>query len=219
MGKNKGDFNKKEAKKAPEKKGAPAVAAKDNGKAEGFKNDHAKIEERMKKTVENLESEFATIRAGRANPAVLDRITVEYYGQQTPLNQVAQVSAPEPRMLAIQPWDASSLKAIEKAILTSDLGINPQNDGRIIRLLFPALTEERRKELIKQVKKLSEESKVAIRNIRRDAVEAYKKQQKKSEITEDDYAIAEKDTQDLTDLYIKKLDETAAKKEKELLEI
>jgi len=169
--------------------------------------------------VEVLESEFSTIRAGRANPAVLDRIQVEYYGQMTPLNQVAQVGSPEPRLLTIQPWDASTLKAIEKAILTSDLGINPQNDGRIIRLLFPALTEERRKELVKQVKKTAEDAKVAIRNIRREAVDAYKAQKKKSEITEDDYAIAEKDTQDMTDLYIRKIDESAARKEKELIEV
>ncbi|MEA4824713.1 MAG: ribosome recycling factor [Clostridiaceae bacterium] len=173
----------------------------------------------MKKTIDVLESEFSTIRAGRANPAVLDRITVEYYGAQTPLAQVASVSAPEPRILAIQPWDASTLKAIEKAILTSDLGINPQNDGRIIRLVFPPLTEERRKELIKQVKKLSEDAKVAIRNVRRDAVDEFKAQKKKSTITEDDLAIAEKDVQDMTDRYIRTIDDTAAKKEKELMEV
>ena len=218
MSKSKGDFNKKEAKKgAADKKGMPSK--QENSSAAGFKPDRDKYEARMKKTVEVLESDFSTIRAGRANPAVLDRLTVEYYGVATPLQQVASVAAPEPRVLVIQPWDASTLKAIEKAIQTSDLGINPANDGRVIRLVFPPLTEERRKELIKQVKKLSEESKVAIRNVRRDAVDEFKSQKKKSVITEDDLAIAEKDVQDLTDRYIRVIDETAAKKEKELMEV
>lgn len=219
MAKSKGDIKKENNKKTAENKKGAAPSVGKELKAEGFRPDHQKYEAHMKKTLEVLESEFSTIRAGRANPAVLDRIQVEYYGQMTPLNQVAQVGSPEPRLLTIQPWDASTLKAIEKAILTSDLGINPQNDGRIIRLLFPALTEERRKELVKQVKKTAEDAKVAIRNIRREAVDAYKAQKKKSEITEDDYAIAEKDTQDMTDLYIRKIDESAARKEKELIEV
>ena len=219
MSKNKGDFNKKEAKKekGADKKGMPSK--QEASAAAGFKPDRDKYEARMKKTVEVLESDFSTIRAGRANPAVLDRLTVEYYGAATPLQQVASVAAPEPRVLVIQPWDASTLKAIEKAIQTSDLGINPANDGRVIRLVFPPLTEERRKELIKQVKKLSEESKVAIRNVRRDAVDEFKSQKKKSVITEDDLAIAEKDVQELTDRYIRIIDDTAAKKEKELMEV
>ncbi|MDY3072725.1 MAG: ribosome recycling factor [Eubacteriales bacterium] len=187
--------------------------------AAGFAPDRDKYEARMKKTIEVLESEFSTIRAGRANPAVLDRITVEYYGSPTPLAQVASISAPEPRVLAIQPWDASTLKGIEKAILTSDLGINPQNDGRIIRLIFPPLTEERRRELIKQVKKLAEDAKVAIRNVRREAMDAMKKKQKASEITEDELKKSEKDLQDLTDKYTKKIDDLCAAKEKELLAI
>ena len=176
-------------------------------------------EDRMIKTFEVLQQEFSTLRAGRANPAVLDRITIDYYGAQTPINQVASISAPEPRLLAIQPWDASVLKAIERAILASDVGINPQNDGRVIRLLFPTLTEERRRELVKQVHKLCEESKVAIRNIRRDAMDDFKAQKKKSEITEDDYTDIEKDIQALTDRYIKKVDELGAAKEKELIEV
>lgn len=176
-------------------------------------------EAKMKKTLEVLQQEFSTLRAGRANPAVLDRVTIDYYGTQTPINQVASISSPEPRLLAIQPWDASVLKAIEKAILGSDIGINPQNDGRVIRLLFPTLTEERRRELVKQVHKLCEESKVAIRNIRRDAMDVFKAQKKKSEITEDDYADIEKDIQTLTDRYIKEVDTLGAAKEKELIEV
>ena len=143
-------------------------------------------DEKMLKTIEVVKANFASVRAGRANAGVLDRITVEYYGTPTPLNQVAAVSSPDPRTLVIQPWDGSLLKAIEKAIQTSDLGINPQNDGRVLRLAFPQLTEERRKELTKQVKKYGEEGKVAVRNIRRDAMDEIKKKTKKSEITEDD---------------------------------
>ncbi len=153
------------------------------------------------------------------NSAVLDQIKVEYYGTPTPIQQIATVATPDPRTLAIQPWDASSLKLIEKAILESELGINPQNDGKVIRLVFPQLTEERRKDLIKQVKKYAEEAKVAIRNIRRDAMEHYKNQKKKSEITEDDLKDIEKDLQKLTDDYIKEIDAIAAKKEKELMAI
>lgn len=174
---------------------------------------------KMKKTTEVLSAQFDSVRAGRANAAVLDQIKVEYYGTPTPINQIATIATPDPRSLSIQPYDSTSLKLIEKAILESDLGINPQNDGKIIRLLFPQLTEERRKDLIKQVKKYAEESKVAIRNIRRDAIEKAKDQKKKSEITEDDLKIVEKDLQKLTDDYIKEIDEIAAKKEKELLAI
>lgn len=176
-------------------------------------------DEKMLKTIEVVKANFASVRAGRANAGVLDRITVEYYGTPTPLNQVAAISSPDPRTLVIQPWDNSLLKAIEKAIQTSDLGINPQNDGRVLRLAFPQLTEERRKELTKQVKKYGEEGKVAVRNIRRDAMDEIKKKTKKSEITEDDQKKAEKDLQDLTDKYIKKVDEACAVKEKELMEL
>lgn len=174
---------------------------------------------KMQKTIEVVVSDFAGVRAGRANAAVLDKITVEYYGTETPIQQVASISTPDARTLVIQPWDGTLLKAVEKALLASELGINPQNDGRMIRLVFPPLTEERRKELAKQTKKYGEESKVAIRNIRRDAIEKFKKQQKASEITEDDYKIAEKDIQKLTDDYIKEIEKIAEKKEKELTEI
>ena len=182
-------------------------------------SDYIEFESKMKKTAEVLKTQLASVRAGRANAAVLDQITVDYYGVPTPIQQVASVSVPDPRSLLIQPWDASVLKGIEKAILASELGINPQNDGRAIRLVFPQLTEERRKELAKQVKKYGEESKVAVRNIRRDAIDKYKKQQKASEITEDDYKTVEKDIQKLTDDYIKEVEGIADKKEKELFEI
>ena len=181
--------------------------------------DFKEFNRKMDKTLEVLGSQFGAVRAGRANAQVLDRISVEYYGTDTPIGQVASISSPDPRTLVIQPWDGSLLKPIEKAIQTSDLGINPQNDGRIIRLVFPQLTEERRKDLTKQVKKYSEDAKVAIRNIRRDGMDFIKKAQKKSEITEDDQKKAEKDLQELTDKYIKKVDELCAKKEKELMEI
>jgi len=174
---------------------------------------------KMQKTIEVVKANFASVRAGRANAGVLDRIFVEYYGTPTPLNQVADISSPDPRTLMIQPWDGTLLKAIEKAIQTSDLGINPQNDGRVIRLVFPQLTEERRRELTKQVKKYGEDAKVAVRNIRRDAMDYVKALKKKSEITEDDQKKAEKDLQDLTDKYIKKVDEACAVKEKELMEL
>lgn len=180
---------------------------------------YAEYENKMKKTVEVLHAQFTSVRAGRANASVLDHVKVEYYGTPTPIQQIASISSPDPRSLVIQPWDASSLKLIEKAILTSDLGINPTNDGRVLRLLFPQLTEERRKELVKQVSKYSEEAKVAIRNIRRDAMEIYKAQKKKSEITEDDLKDIEKDLQKLTDDYVKEIDKTAEKKEKELFEV
>ena len=182
-------------------------------------SDYIEFESKMKKTAEVLKTQLASVRAGRANAAVLDQITVDYYGVPTPIQQVASVSVPDPRSLLIQPWDASVLKGIEKAILASELGINPQNDGRVIRLVFPQLTEERRKELAKQVKKYGEEAKVAVRNIRRDAIDKFKKQQKASEITEDDYKTIEKDIQKLTDDYIKEVDVITDKKEKELFEI
>ena len=176
-------------------------------------------DERMKKTIEVVKSNFAAVRAGRANAGVLDRITVEYYGAPTQLNQVANIGSPDPRTLTIQPYDMSLLKAIEKAIQTSDLGINPQNDGRIIRLSFPQLTEERRKELTKQVRKYGEEGKVALRNIRRDAMDDVKKKTKKFELTEDDQKKLEKELQDLTDKRCKDIDELTAKKEKELMAV
>ena len=174
---------------------------------------------KMKKTIDVVMSDFASVRAGRANAAVLDKITVDYYGAPTPLNQVAAISSPDPRSLMIQPWDGTLLKAIEKAIQTSDLGINPQNDGRVIRLSFPQLTEERRKELTKQVKKYGENGKVAIRNIRRDAMEKFKAQEKKGEMTEDDRKNLEKELQELTDKRCKEIDELTAKKEAELMAV
>ena len=174
---------------------------------------------RMDKALEHLDEEFGAVRAGRANAKVLDRISVEYYGSETPLNGVATISSPDARTLVIQPWDTSLLKEIQKAILASDLGINPQNDGRVVRLTFPQLTEERRKELTKQVKKYAEDAKVAMRNIRRDGMDYIKKLKKNSEITEDDQKKAEKDLQDILDKYIKKADEALAAKEKELMAI
>ena len=174
---------------------------------------------KMQKTIDVVAGDFAAVRAGRANAGVLDRITVEYYGAPTPLNQVANVGSPDPRTLTIQPYDMSLLKAIEKAIQTSDLGINPQNDGQVLRLLFPQLTEERRKELTKQVKKYAENGKVAIRNIRRDAMDKLKAEEKKGEMTEDDRKLCEKELQDLTDKYCKQLDDMSAKKEKELMAV
>lgn len=176
-------------------------------------------EEKMNKTIGVLERDYKSIRAGRANASVLDRVTVDYYGCPTPIQQMAAVSVPEPRVLMIQPWDASTLKEIEKAILTSDIGINPQNDGRIIRLSFPPLTEERRKEIVKDVHKTAEESKVAVRNTRRDAIEKLKALKKNNTITEDDVADGEKKIQNLTDKYCKEIDSLAAAKEKEIMEI
>ena len=181
--------------------------------------DYDVYETKMMKTLDALQSQFGAVRAGRASAAVLEPIRVDYYGVPTPISQMATVASPDPRTLTIQPWDKTTLKAIEKAILISDLGINPQNDGRIIRLVFPQLTEERRRDLMKLVHKYAEEGKVAVRNIRRDAMEVFKAQKKKSEITEDDLKIVEKDLQELTDEYIKEVDALAAKKEKELAEI
>ena len=176
-------------------------------------------DEKMLKTIEVVKANFASVRAGRANAGVLDRILVEYYGTPTPLNQVAAISSPDPRTLVIQPWDGSLLKAIEKAIQTSDLGINPQNDGRVIRLAFPQLTEERRKDLSKQVRKYGEEGKVAVRNIRRDAMEDFKKMKKNGDITEDDQKQLEKELQDLTDKRCKDIDELTVNKGKELMAV
>ena len=176
-------------------------------------------EEKMIKTLGVLDRDYKAIRAGRANISVLDRITVDYYGSPTPIQQMAAVAVPEPRILMIQPWDASTLKDIEKAILVSDIGINPQNDGRVIRLSFPPLTEERRKEIVKEVKKVAEENKVAIRNTRRDALEKLKGLKKANTITEDDEANGEKKIQNLTDKYCKEIDTLAVAKEKEILEI
>ena len=183
------------------------------------KSDYKVYEDKMKKSIDSVAADFASVRAGRANAAVLDRIMVDYYGTPTPIHQIASISSPDPRTLTIQPWDAAAVKLICKAIQESDLGINPQNDGRVIRLAFPQLTEERRKELVKQIAKYAEGGKVAIRNIRRDAVDAFKAQKKNGELTEDDLKIAEKDIQNLTDKFIKEVEAESAKKEKELLEI
>lgn len=184
-----------------------------------MKSNYPEIEGKMDKSIAHLLEEFGAIRAGRANPSVLDRIAVDYYGTMTPVAQVGTVSTPDPRTILIQPWDASLLKAVEKAILASELGITPQNDGKSIRLAFPQLTEDRRKELTKSVSKKAEEAKVAIRSIRRDAVDAFKAQKKKSEITEDDLKAIEKDIQDLTDAKIKEIDALSDKKSKEIMEL
>ena len=184
-----------------------------------MKGSYPEIEAKMQKTLSALETEFGTIRAGRANPAVLDKIKVDYYGTPTPINQMAAVSVPDPRTLMIAPWDASQIKAIEKAIQTSELGINPQNDGKAIRLVIPPLNEERRKEIVKTLRKYAEEAKVSVRNIRRDSIEDFKKQQKASEMTEDDYKICEKDIQELTDNYSDKISKVLEAKEKEILEV
>ncbi len=177
------------------------------------------VEEKMNKTINVLKDNLAGIRAGRANPAILDKITIDYYGTPTPINQVASVSVPEARVILIQPWESKLLKDIEKEIQKSDIGINPNNDGKTIRLVFPALTEERRKELTKSVKKEGEDSKVAVRSIRRDSIEAMKTKKKNSEITEDDLKDAEKDIQTLTDKYIADIDRIVALKEKEIMEV
>ena len=176
-------------------------------------------EEKMEKTLNALAEDYVTIRAGRANPSVLNKITVDYYGSATPLQQVANISVPEARLLVIQPWDRSLIKAIEKAIQASDVGINPSNDGTVIRLLFPELTEERRKELSKDVKKKGEAAKVAIRNIRRDCVDTIKKAQKAGEITEDDQKKDEEDAQKLTDKFIDKVDKAVEAKTNEIMTV
>ena len=180
---------------------------------------YSHIEEKMKKTLGALDNQLAEIRAGRANPKILDRVMVSYYGVPTPINQVANIMVPEARMITIQPWDGSLLKEIEKEIQKADLGINPTNDGKCIRLVFPELTEERRKALVKDIKKISEDNKIAIRSIRRDGIEEFKAKQKASEITEDDLRDAEDKIQKLTDKYVEKIDETCAAKEKEIMTV
>ena len=184
-----------------------------------LKDEYKVYEGKMGKSIDSVAADFASVRAGRANASVLDRIMVDYYGSPTPIQQIAAISSPDPRSLVIAPWDATAVKAIEKAIQNSDLGINPQNDGKSIRLNFPQLTEERRPELVKQIRKYAENGKVAVRNIRRDAMEHFKKLEKASEITEDEMKQAEKDLQKLTDDSCKKLDELLAKKEKELMAV
>ena len=184
-----------------------------------MKEQYKLCEDKMNKTVDALEREYSTIRAGRANPAILDKITIDYYGVATSLNQVAAISVAEAKVLVIQPWDKSCLGLIEKAIQTSDIGINPNNDGNVIRIVFPSLTEERRKELSKQVSKLAEDSKVSIRSIRRDIIENLKKMKKNSEITEDDLKGSEKEVQDITDKFCKKIDMISKEKEKEIMSI
>ena len=184
-----------------------------------LKDEYKIYEDKMKKSIESVANDFAAVRAGRANASVLNRINVDYYGTPPPIQQIASVGSPDPRPLLITPWDANALKGIEKAIQESDLGINPQNDGKSIRLAFPQLTEERRKELVKQIRKYTEGGKVAVRNIRRDAMENFKKQQKASEITEDELKLAEKDLQKMTDDSCKELDKLLENKEKELMSV
>lgn len=178
-----------------------------------------KLEERMNKTLSVLEENFSEIRAGRANPAILNKITVEYYGVPTPINQVAGISVPEARLIVIQPWDVSVLKEIERAILASDIGLNPNNDGKVIRLSFPELTEERRKDLVKDIKKMAEEAKVAVRSVRRDGIETAKAEQKEGNMTEDELKQAENDIQKLTDNSIEEIDKILANKEKEVMSV
>ena len=180
---------------------------------------YPEITAKLEKAINYYLDELDSVRAGRANTAVLNKISVDYYGTMTPVSQVAAVSTPDPRTIAIQPWDATLIKAIEKAILASELGINPQNDGKVIRLAFPQLTEDRRKELTKTVSKKSEDCKIVVRGIRRDEIEKYKAMKKKSEITEDDLKGIEKDIQDITDAQIKEIDKIAEKKNKEIMEI
>ncbi len=182
-------------------------------------NSYTDIEEKMKKSIGVLKEDLAGLRAGRANPAILDKLSVDYYGVPTPINQLGSISVPEARVIVIQPWDAKVLKEIEKAIQKSDIGINPNNDGKVIRLVFPILTEERRKELCKSSKKNGEETKVAIRAIRRDAIERFKAQKKNSEITEDDLKNAENDIQKMTDKFIAEVDKIVEAKEKEIMEV
>ena len=181
--------------------------------------DYTSIEEKMKKTINMYEGNLAEIRAGRANPAILNKISVEYYGTQTPINQVAGISVPEARLIVIQPWDMSVLKEIERAILASDIGITPNNDGKVIRLNFPELNEERRKEIVKDIHKLGEEAKIAIRNSRRDGIDEARSKQKASEITEDDLKQAEEQIQKLTDKYVAEIDKITENKEKEIMTV
>ena len=181
--------------------------------------DYTNIEERMKKTISVYEENLSEIRAGRANPAILNKITVDYYGTATPINQVAGISVPEARLIVIQPWDGSVLKEIERAILASDIGITPNNDGKVIRLNFPELNEERRKELVKDIRKMGEEAKVAVRQVRRDGIDEAKAKQKNSEITEDELKSAETEIQKITDKYIDEIDKILADKEKEIMSV
>ena len=177
------------------------------------------IKEKMEKTLNVFENSLAEIRAGRANPAILNKIKIDYYGVPTPISQVAGISVPEARLIVIQPWDLSVLKEIEKEILKADIGINPNNDGKVIRLNFPELNEERRKEIVKDIKKIAEESKVAIRSIRRDGMEEIKQKQKNSEITEDEQKVAEDELQKITDKYVAEIDTVLANKEKEVMSV
>lgn len=181
--------------------------------------DFSEFENRMEKTIEVFKQNLSEVRAGRANPAILNKVSVEYYGTPTPINQVAGISVPEARLIVIQPWDASILKEIEKAILASDIGINPNNDGKVIRLSFPELNEERRKEIVKSIKKIAEDAKVAIRSIRRDGIEEFKKKQKDSEITEDELKIAEDEIQKITDKNINEIEKILQDKEKEVMSV
>ena len=181
--------------------------------------DYTSIEEKMEKTISVFSENLAEVRAGRANPAILNKVKIDYYGTPTPINQVAGISVPEARLIVIQPWDLSILKEIERAILASDIGINPNNDGKVIRLAFPELKEERRKELAKDVRKMAEEAKVAIRSIRRDGIDEFKKKQKDSEITEDELHTAEEQIQKITDKKIEEIDAILANKEKEIMSI
>lgn len=181
--------------------------------------DYNEIKEKMDKSIDNLNEKFSEVRAGRANPAILNKVKIDYYGTPTPINQVAGVSVPEARLIVIQPWDMSILKEIEKAILASDIGINPNNDGKVIRLSFPELTEERRKEIVKDIKKMAEECKVSVRNIRRDGMDLAKKLQKDGEMTEDDLKSAENKIQELTDKSIDEIDKLLDNKEKEIMSI
>lgn len=181
--------------------------------------DYTNIEERMKKTISVYEENLSEIRAGRANPAILNKITVDYYGTATPINQMAGISVPEARLIVIQPWDMSVLKEIERAILASDIGITPNNDGKVIRLNFPELNEERRKELVKDIRKMSEEAKVAVRSVRRDGIDEFKKMQKDSSITEDELKQAEDQIQKLTDKYVDEIDKITDSKEKEIMTV
>ncbi len=183
------------------------------------KKEYKPVEEKMEKTIHVLKDELGSLRAGRANPSLLDKITVDYYGVQTPITQLANISVPEAKLIVIHPWDAKILQEVEKSIQKSDIGINPMNDGKVIRLIFPVLTEERRRELVKVVKKNGEEAKVSIRSIRRDVIDHYKKQEKISEITEDDLKDSEKDVQDITDRYIKEIERLMEEKEKEIMEV
>lgn len=181
--------------------------------------DYTNLKERMEKTINVYSEKLAEVRAGRANPAILNKVKIDYYGTPTPINQVAGISVPEARMILIQPWDASILKDIEKAILASDIGINPNNDGKVIRLAFPELNEERRKELVKEIKKMAEEAKIAVRAVRRDGIEEAKSEQKQGNITEDELKQAENEIQKITDKNIEEIDEILSKKEKEIMSV